>query len=146
MFLYQISILLPVGRTTSTHCMEYEAGHFGKCHNTIEELWVFTNFDPAFQPSISIHVSTTTIFSWLLKRPTHVTKWLFLQTVCSSHTNTLFIHFFLCIYYAYSFPCYIFPAKAPPPKGPETRREEHQPDKQNSQFLFVPPRRSSIRN
>jgi hypothetical protein len=62
MFLYQISILLLVGRTTSTHCMEYEAGHFDKYHNTIEELWVFTNFDPVFQPSISIHVSTTTIF------------------------------------------------------------------------------------
>lgn len=94
MFLDQISILLPVGRSTPTPCMEYEAGHFDICHNTIEELWVFTNFDPAFQPSISIHVSTTTI-SWLLKRPTHVTKWLFLQTVCSSHTNELFIHFFM---------------------------------------------------
>lgn len=132
MFLYQISILLPVGRTTSTHCMEYEAGHFDKCHNTIEELWVFTNFDPAFQPSylkdqhMSLNGSSFKLFA------------------AATLIHCLYISFYAYTVHTDFHVIYFQPRR--PPNGPETRREEHLPDQQNSQFLFFPPRRSSIRN
>jgi hypothetical protein len=90
MFLYQISILLPVGRI-----LQYIAWSIDKCHNTIEELWMCSQTLTQNSSQVSPSMCPLPPFLGYLKRPTHVTKWL--QTACSSHTNELFIHFFMHI-------------------------------------------------
>ncbi len=143
MFLYQISILLPVGRSTSIHCMEYEAGHFDKCHTTIEELWMCSHTLTQHSSQVSPSMCPLPPFHGYLKDQHMSLNGCFFKLFAAA-TLIICLYISLWIYYAYTSPCYIFPAKAPP-NGAETRRDEHLPD-QNSQFLFFLPRRSSIPN
>jgi hypothetical protein len=121
--------------------MEYEAGHFDKCHNTSEELWMCSQTLTQHSSQVSPSMCPLPPFLGYLKDQ-HMSLNDFKLLAAATLMNCLYIS--LCIYYPYTSPCCIFPAKASP-NGPETRRDEHLPD-QNFQFLFCPPRRSSIPN